>query len=182
MVENPKEVQPYYDNAYDWVDSLDYSNWICDPFMSPYGISPFEVYSRLFDEQFYYILTPEELKILRTTIQYKATYLNGYFQKCLEFLKSIGFEVYRTHKFPNSELKSVYLRRDNISLYISNQFVPQDFVPNTIELGISKYVTNKLTGKRRSKSIDPLLKFPVIDELGEKTKQSFEKYLSKIIK
>ena len=181
MVENPKEVQPYYDNAYDWVDSLDYSNWICDPFMSPYGISPFEVYSHLFDEPFYYILTPEELKILRTTIQYKAAYLNEYFQKCLEFLKSMGFEAYRTYKLPGSKLKGVYLRRDNISLFISNQFVPQDFVPNTIELGISKYVTSKLTGKKRAKSIDPLLKFPVTDELGEKTKQSFEKYLKHLI-
>lgn len=182
MVEKPKEVYPYYDNVYDWVDSLNYSSWICDPFISPYGISPYEIYARLFDEQFYYILTPDELRILRTTIQYKAAYLNEYFQKCLEFLKSIGFEVYRTHKFPDSELKSVNLRRDNISLYISNQFVPQDFVPNTIKLGISKYVTSKLTGKKRSKSIDPLLKFPVTDELGEKTKQSFEKYLANLMK
>ena len=182
MVENPKEVYPYYDNVYDWVDSLDYSSWICDPFISPYGISPYEIYARLFDKPFYYILTPDELRILRITIQYKAVYLNNYFQKCLEFLKNLGFEIYRTHRLPDSELKSVYLRRDNISLYISNQFVPQDFVPNTIELGISKYVTNKLTGKKRSKSIDPLLKFPVTDELGEKTKQSFEKYLENLMK
>lgn len=182
MVENPKEVQPYYDNVYDWVDSIDYSSWCCNPFMSPYGYSPYVVYTKLFDEPYYYDITPEELTMLRTTIQYKAVYLNSYFQKCLKFLQDSGFEVYRSSSHNNESYIGLYLRRGDISIYVSNQEVPQDYVPNTIELEICKYVTNKITGKKRRKSIETFAHIPMLDEFGEKTKQSFENYLAKIIK
>ena len=181
MISNPKEIQPYYDNVFDWVNNLDYMNWSGgDPFLSQYGNSPYNVYKNLFEEPHYYGLTPEELSMLRSSIQYKVLYLNDYFNKEIKLLEDCGFEVYRKGKF--DFMKYVYLKRNNISLFVSNIYTPQDYVPNTMNMEICEYVTSKKTGKKRRKQLESFARIPLFDDFGEKTKESFEKYLNNIVR
>lgn len=182
MISDPKNITPYYENVYKWVDSIDYSPWGCHPFSSPYGVDPEIVYKRLFEEKQYYILSEEELSQLRSTIQYKVVYLNNYLEKVIKFLEDCGFTVYMRNPYKRNGMIGIYLKRDNISLFISNVFTPQCFIPNAINLEISVYVVSKKTGKKRRKQLETFAHIPVADELGEKTKELFEEYLNNIVR
>lgn len=186
MVTNTKEIS-YFSNVYKWVDYLDYpNNWHSfGPFESAYGTNPYTVYKRLFEEPVYYILNEDELKTLRTTIQYKAVYLNDSYNKLIKFFEDLGFITYKkcktVHNDGRPDWLSQYMKRDNISIWLSNLETPQDYRPNKIFLSPGIFVTSKKTGKRRRKILESVY-ISVLDELGEKTKKKTEETLSEILK
>jgi len=173
---------PYFNNVNDYVNSLPYGKPLSQfngyiyesPFNSRYGERPEVVYERLFKQDHYYGLTDEELTKLRTTIQYLPVYLDDYFEKVHEFLISCGFTRYKKegHK---GDLIHAYYKRNNISLYLSNQETPQDFRPNLIKFEIGKFVTYK--SGRKCRVICSGNNVINEDDFGSKTKKNFEDIL-----
>jgi len=182
---------PYFNNVNDYVNSLPYgeplnqfNGYIYEsPFNCRYGERPDIVYERLFKQDHYYGLTDEELTKLRTTIQYLPVYLDDYFEKVHEFLTSCGFTRYKKegHK---GDLIHAYYKRNNISLYVSNQESPQDFIPNVIMFEIGKFITYS-SGKKRRVFVKSMLSGNNVineDDFGPKTKKNFEDILKYYIK
>lgn len=183
---------PYFDSVYDWVNSLPYGKPLTEhngrdcggyvygnPFNARYGERPTDVYNRLFCRDHYYNLTDEELTKLRTTIQYLPIYLDTALDNNIKFLESCGFKVYRKEGKPG-DLKHVYLKRNNVSLYISNQTTPQDYRPNKINLSVGELI--KKPNWKHPRRVEINLGcydygFDMPDEFGELTKKELEKYI-----
>jgi hypothetical protein len=176
---------PYFNNVNDYVNSLPYgkpldnNGYIYEsPFNCRYGERPEIVYERLFRQDHYYGLTDEELTKLRTTIQYLPVYLDDYFEKVHDFLISCGFIRYKKEGHKGA-LIHAYYKRNNISLYVSNQETPQDFRPNLIMFEIGKFITYN-SGKKRMVSVKSMWSGDSVineDDFGHKTKKNFEDIL-----
>ena len=138
---------PYFNDVFEWVESLPYGQPLMNyngyiynnPFESKYGENPLIVYNRLFKQDHYYNLTDKEMTKLRTTIQYLPIYLDTALDNNIKFLESCGFKVYKKEGKPG-DLMHVYLKRNNVSLYISNQTTPQDYRPNKIEVSVGELI------------------------------------------
>ena len=181
---------PYFNNAYEWVESLPYGKPLqgCggyvyeSPFKSRWGESPLDVYKRLFTRDHYYNLTDEEMTKLRTTIQYLTIYLDTALNNNIKFLESCGFKVYRKEGKPG-DLMHVYLKRNNVSLYISNQTTPQDYRPNKIGVSVGELIKKpnwknpRRVGCNNTYTYD--YGFDMPDDFGELTKQELEKHIKK---
>lgn len=178
---------PNFDSVYDWVKSLPYGEPLTEhngyvygnPFNARYGERPGDVYNRLFRRDHYYNLTDEELTKLRTTIQYLPIYLDTALDNNIKFLESCGFKVYRKEG-KAGDLMHVYLKRNNVSLYISNQTTPQDYRPNKIHLSVGELI--KKPNWRHPRRVEINLGcydygFDMPDEFGELTKKELEKYI-----
>jgi hypothetical protein len=155
-----------------------------NPFNSRWGVKPEYVYSRLFKQEHYYNLTDEELTELRTTIQYMPVYLDTAFNNVIKFLKSCGFTLYRKEGKSGS-LIHAYLKRNNVSLYVSNQTTPQDYKPNKLEVSVGELV--KKPNWKRKRRVERGSMFSdeygidMPDELGELTRQEIEKHVKKYV-
>ena len=190
-------IVPYFNNVYDWVNSLPYEQPLhmykgkdCggyvyhSPFKSRWGAKPEYVYSRLFKQEHYYNLTDEELTELRTTIQYMPVYLDTAFNNVIKFLESCGFTLYRKEGKPGN-LIHAYLKRNNVSLYVCNQTTPQDYRPNKLEVSVGELV--KKPSWKRARRVERGSMFSdeygiyMPDELGELTRQELEKYIKKYV-
>jgi hypothetical protein len=181
---------PYFNNANEWVESLPYgqplqgnNGYVYDnPFKSRWGESPLDVYNRLFTRDHYYNLTDEEMTKLRTTIQYLPIYLDTALDNNIKFLESCGFKVYKKEGKPG-DLMHVYLKRNNISLYISNQTTPQDYRPNKINVSVGELIKKPNWKNPRRVECNSTYTydygFDMPDDFGELTKQELEKHIKK---
>ena len=185
---------PYFDNAYDWVKSLPYDKPLYmykgkdfqgytyeNPFNSRWGVKPLDVYNRLFCRGHYYNLTDEELTELRTTIQYLPIYLDTAFNNTIKFLETCGFKLYKKQGKPG-DLIHAYMKRNNVSLYISNQTTPQDYRPNKINVSVGELI--KKPCWKSPRRVECVIEgydygFDNTDDFGEQTKQNLENYIKK---
>ncbi len=170
---------PHFNSAEEWVEHINYklpeNAFYGNPFYNTYGVDPYTVYDRLFKQTHYYGLSDNELTQLRTYCQYRPLYLNEYYDKISIFLETQGFVKYRNGYSKNDlPLKGAYYRRNNISLFISNLYCPQDFIPNLLDVEIAEFVKNEKTGKVRRVQRKWKSNVPIDDDFGELTAKNFE--------
>lgn len=192
-----KSVEPFYSSAKEWVDNLPYDRPLekfdgyvyRNPFkvinegLRP-GVHPAVVYERLFCEDKYMIVSKEELRMLRTTIQYQNLALNDMHKKLCGFVKKQGFKQISRQVEPwrwDAGVKfimSSFLRGD-IRIQLWSWATPQEFIPNSIPIwSMDRMYVNPETGRRKTlahlASFDHIL---IEDELGEKSVEAFEQYI-----
>lgn len=182
---------PYFDSAEEWVNSLPYDRPVTfrngntytytNPFNSIYGQDPKTVYNNLFKEDHYYVTSDKELTELRTTIQYVAVHLDDTFDRVSQFLKDRGFVNYKNENDPSTGLRGAYFKRGTASIFIGNVECPQSYVPNKIDMEICELVKSPKTGKTRRVQKAHGYIIPLLDDLGEKTAEVFEKTIDMLI-
>ena len=195
MAFKSKEVIPYYDSVWDYVNSLPYDcpldefdGYIykspLNPISKQYGIPADIVYKRLFKEETYMIVSKEELQLMRTTIQYSPLALNDMHKKLCNFVKQCGFKYISRRSSPwrwnhNVKFITTSFIRDNIRVVLSSNLDAQEYIPNSIPiLYLDKVSKNPQTN--RLYTIEKLSAFdwiPIEDELCEKSIESFENYI-----
>lgn len=198
MAFKSRDVTPYYESVHEYVNSLPYDKPLNKfdgyVYRNPLtlmeegrlwcGRLPTFVYENLFKEDTYMIVSKEELKTMRTTIQYIPLALNDMHKKLCDFVKRCGFrKLSRTTtpwRWDNSVkfIRTSFLR-DDIKVVLSSLSDAQEYIPNAIPiLSLEKVQKNPETN--RLNTVTTLSSFdwiPVEDELGEKSIESFENYL-----
>jgi hypothetical protein len=199
MAFKSKEVTPYYNSVEEYVNSLPYDQPL-DKFKgyvykNPLkeiengfrcGRHPSIVFKRLFLEDTYMIVSKEELHTLRTTIQYLPLALNDMHKKLCTFVKQCGFKPLSRRTEPyrwdnNVKFITTTFLRDDIRIILSSCTNAQEYVPNAIPiLSMHRVFRNPETNRlKTSNNLASFAWIPVTDELGEQSRLSFEKFITK---